>query len=117
MQTEIGGVERSTSAPPVTLTPAQSSSALYSNPSEPNLPFPGTTPVTPQAVSSTKTKALQLGGSKSHPTPSVLDDLAAEWAEEEGTTNAWDGDLMDVNADADDWSEFSTLIMLFFLSF
>jgi hypothetical protein len=38
-----------------------------------------------------------------------IDSLADEWAEEAEaeveTTNAWDGDLMDVNADADDWSK------------
>lgn len=45
---------------------------------------------------------MQLGASRPH-----VD--AAEWLDETeaevGTTNAWDGDLMDVNADTDDWSE------------
>ncbi len=57
---------------------------------------------------------MQLGGGKAVASPH----MAAEWAEEaaaeaeaeEGAMhhNPWGGDdLMDVNADQDDWSEFS----------
>jgi len=64
---------------------------------------------------SAKSGGMQLGGSsrmkQQHQSEgrSVVDALAAEFEEDEAGSvgDAWgDGDLMDVNADADDWSEF-----------
>jgi hypothetical protein len=43
---------------------------------------------------------------------SIVDALAAEYEEDEAGSvgDAWgDGDLMDVNADEDDWSEWETV--------
>ena len=65
---------------------------------------------------SAKSGGMQLGGSsrlrQQHQSEgqSVVDALAAEYEEDEAGSvgDAWgDGDLMDVNADADDWSEYS----------
>ena len=57
---------------------------------------------------SSKAKAMQLGASRTSTTAATPVD-PAEWLDEAeaevGTTNAWDGDLMDVSADADDWSK------------
>jgi SCY1-like protein 1 len=61
---------------------------------------------------------MQLGGSsrvnqkQQKEVSSLADTLAAEYEEEEGSVgDAWgDGDLMDVNADADDWSESQLII-------
>lgn len=54
-----------------------------------------------------------MGGSKLASRSSNLNKLAAEWAEEAAAeaeanqSNPWGSDdLMDVNADEDDWSEF-----------
>ncbi|KAJ3480112.1 hypothetical protein NLI96_g8583 [Meripilus lineatus] len=60
-----------------------------------------------------KARAMQLGGSKPS-TSESLSKMAAEWAEEaEASTTleqSWAGDdLMDVNADQDDWSAFLAL--------
>ena len=49
---------------------------------------------------------MQLGASKTSITLASSDEWIEETEAEVGTTNAWDGDLMDVNADGDDWSEF-----------
>ncbi|KAG2015871.1 other/SCY1 protein kinase [Coprinopsis cinerea AmutBmut pab1-1] len=58
--------------------------------------------------SSTKAKPLQLGGMKSPNSAFNLgDQLAEEFAASE-TASSWGGDLMDVNADDDDWSAFET---------
>lgn len=60
---------------------------------------------------------MQLGGVKKSAldnTSSLADALAAEFEEDaEEVGDAWgDGDLMDVNADGDDWSEFQDAILL-----
>lgn len=66
------------------------------------------------ASSSSAGSRMQLGGSskstqrqQKEAGASLADTLAAEYEdEEESVGDAWgDGDLMDVNADADDWSE------------
>lgn len=46
---------------------------------------------------------MKLGGAKKAPGKSLADQLAGEWEEEDGG-NAWGtDDLIDVNADDDDW--------------
>lgn len=51
---------------------------------------------------------MKLGGAKPKPGANLMDELAAELDDDE-VANAWGtDDLMDVNADADDWSESST---------
>lgn len=46
---------------------------------------------------------MKLGGAKKTPGKSLADQLAGEWEEEDGG-NAWGtDDLIDVNADDDDW--------------
>ena len=107
MQTEIGGAERPTPAPA-----ALGSMVVNGGLVSPVAPLPFSVAPVPRTspVSAGKMKAMQLGTSKiSASGPSAIDALAAEWADETeaevGTTNAWDGDLMDVNDDADDWSK------------
>lgn len=101
MQTGIGA-EGPTSAPATAAVPSTSNSNGF-----PFSPVVQNKPAVTQSVPSSpqptagKGKGLQLGATK---TTTNADLLAVEWAEEEGTTDAWDGDLMDVNADADDWS-------------
>ncbi|WVR07770.1 hypothetical protein IAU60_004813 [Kwoniella sp. DSM 27419] len=53
---------------------------------------------------------LKLGGKRPQPQVSLADTLAGEWeAEDEETANAWGtDDLIDVNADEDDWSAFES---------
>jgi SCY1-like protein 1 len=90
----------------------QSTIASQSNESLPN--FPGSMPQTtvphfnhtnplPSEVGKSKPKGMQLGGHVS----STLSH-AAEWAAEAEVEapNPWgNDDLMDINADQDDWSE------------
>lgn len=107
MQTGIGGAD--TSVPTTTISSSSTTIANGNHLTPPTiLPF-ASSPGGSQ-VSSGKAKALQLGANKvSNSVGTPVDSLATEWLEETeaevGTTNAWDGDLMDVNADADDWSE------------
>jgi len=68
--------------------------------------FATSSPATPVAGGTSKGKSMQLGASKSSAVFSSLADQLTEEAEkEEG--NPWGNeDLMDVNADEDDWSEY-----------
>ncbi|OXH27111.1 SCY1-like [Cryptococcus neoformans] len=51
---------------------------------------------------------MKLAGAKKAPGKSLADQLAGEWEEEDGG-NAWGtDDLIDVNADDDDWSAFES---------
>ncbi|KAF9453913.1 hypothetical protein P691DRAFT_522334 [Macrolepiota fuliginosa MF-IS2] len=84
----------------------------------PNKPF--STPTSPQpttlnfaAPSSTKGKGLQLGGTtKAKSNNNAIADFARELEDDlsaPGGDNPWgNDDLMDVNADEDDWSAFET---------
>jgi len=97
----------------------QSTIASQSNMTLPNIP--GSMPPTPvpdfdhmnpppSEVGGSKPKGMQLGGHVS----STLSH-AAEWAAEAevGTSNPWgNDDLMDVNADQDDWSAFEAAPVL-----
>jgi len=79
-------------------------------PPRPSITFKGVSaPGTPKPAPS-KGNALHLGASKTQPSQAGIEALAAEWAEDEETIDAWDGDLMDVNADADDWSKYILVI-------
>ena len=54
---------------------------------------------------------MKLGskGKPQAPEVNLADTLVGEWEEEEGVENAWgDGDLIDVNADTDDWAAFES---------
>ncbi|OCF38137.1 SCY1 protein kinase [Kwoniella heveanensis BCC8398] len=64
----------------------------------------------PLGGSGSSHSGLKLGGQKATPAKSSLaDTLAGEWEEDEDTANAWgNDDLMDVNADDDDWSAFES---------
>ncbi|WVR00194.1 hypothetical protein IAU59_007336 [Kwoniella sp. CBS 9459] len=64
----------------------------------------------PLVGSSSTHSGLKLGGKKATPAKSSLaDTLAGEWEEEDETANAWGtDDLIDVNADDDDWSAFES---------
>jgi len=69
--------------------------------------------------SQSKTKALQLGANKI-PASISYGALADEIAEEESASasiegNPWGADLIDVNADDDDWSKFEILYSVFLL--
>ncbi len=61
---------------------------------------------------STSSSGMKLGGVKSKPPgPSIADVLADEWqdADDTGVENAWgNDDLIDVNADTDDWAAFES---------
>lgn len=54
---------------------------------------------------------MKLGGagkktSTSQTTSSLIDSLAGEWEDADSVANAWgNDDLIDINADADDWGE------------
>ena len=59
-------------------------------------------PTPPKA--STSRAGMKLGGSKK-PTSGLAEELAAEW-DDDDVGNAWgNDDLIDVNADADDWGD------------
>ncbi|KAF8530473.1 armadillo-type protein [Hysterangium stoloniferum] len=109
MQTDIGGTERPTSAP---LPSAPASTISISNGATLPLPTAGlSVSLAPGGLTGAGTKkGMQLGASKatSGSSTASVNAFVSEWADEEETTNAWDGDLMDVNADADDWSAFET---------
>jgi len=69
-------------------------------------PAPSTSTSTPAPAPKAPSRGMQLGGS--HKSPSITfgaADIAAEEAAEE-VADAWGGDLIDVNADADDWGSF-----------
>ncbi|KDQ15250.1 hypothetical protein BOTBODRAFT_296597 [Botryobasidium botryosum FD-172 SS1] len=108
------------------LATSELSSTISSDPgtvppasSEPSIPgsFSGSPPpavILPSKSASAPapkgpSKGMQLGGSHKSPTITFgAADIAAEEAAEE-VAGAWGGDLMDVNADADDWGAFSSL--------
>ncbi|WWD19545.1 hypothetical protein CI109_104006 [Kwoniella shandongensis] len=109
-------------APPST-TSANTSPANSPRPSSDNGSFFGATSPTipgpsvprskpaskPSGLGQSSTTGLKLGGKKAAATPSNLADVVAgEW-EEEDAGNAWGmDDLIDVNADQDDWSAFES---------
>ena len=103
---EIG---RTTSAPVPDGMPA--SASTFSSPfpsSDSALSSPG---LATFSSPNSRTKALQLGASKktlasSSKNATLASELAQELENE--TSNAWGGDLMDVNADDDDWNAFET---------
>ncbi|KAG5652467.1 hypothetical protein H0H81_004875, partial [Sphagnurus paluster] len=67
-------------------------------------------PTTSAQSSSPKAKGMQLGASK-RPTAIAATIIAEQWAEDDstGNENPWGtDDLIDVNADQDDWSAFET---------
>lgn len=124
MQSSIGGVgiDRPTSAPP----PAEDSrignlrpsplltsvSAANSAVSSPAFPTHSSA-----STSTSKGKGLQLGANKmsSAASAALINRLADEAAAENGgddDSNPWGTeDLMDVNADEDDWSELFTALL------
>ncbi|GJJ06594.1 hypothetical protein Clacol_000787 [Clathrus columnatus] len=102
MQTGIGA-ENSASAPAtaaILSSPSTSPFAVAAQSTQINS-IAHSVPTSPRP---TIGKGMQLGATK---TTKFTDQFTAQWTEEE-TTDAWDGDLMDVNADADDWSAFET---------
>lgn len=99
-------MDRATSVPPAALN-------LGATISQPAAPFSSTrsSPATPRANGNTsKTKGMQLGATKTPISSQISVDWAEEAAaeaeaEETGGANPWGtDDLMDVNADQDDWS-------------
>ncbi|KAI0071715.1 hypothetical protein K474DRAFT_1775986 [Panus rudis PR-1116 ss-1] len=112
--------DRPTSAPPPTSsltsngTPNVNSS--FASPAASTLSSPDIVSTTRSLTlgSSSKTKGMQLGASKIPASTSKLatdwaEEAAAEAAEESNQANPWgNDDLMDVNADQDDWSAFET---------
>lgn len=100
-------LDRSISAPPTSLAnggagAGSKSPSLGISPSASTLSSPG-------LPSSSAPKSLKLGANK-HKTkvPSLADALAAE-ADKDAGSNAWGSDdLMDVNADEDDWNAFES---------
>jgi SCY1-like protein 1 len=110
-------IGRPTSAPP-------SSSGLNGSasraPSYVNITLaasvPGIAPGTSALGSTSKVKGMQLGASKlpvTHMPAEWAEEAAAEAEAEEATQgNPWgNDDLMDVNADQDDWSKFLSFIL------
>ncbi|KZO90737.1 ARM repeat-containing protein [Calocera viscosa TUFC12733] len=109
---ELGGSmagDRALSAPPVNGSGLASATVngktqMTGAPSAPQRPA-----LAPVTSSGPSKAGMQL---RSHTTPSdkmsaLLAEVAdAEEGDADGGMNAWDGDLMDVNADADDWSAF-----------
>ncbi|KZT32860.1 ARM repeat-containing protein [Sistotremastrum suecicum HHB10207 ss-3] len=103
-----GGIDRPTSAPP---PPAGTTQAPPTIPiASPSLSTFST--FDPGNHAHAKGKAMQLGASKTSSNAAQSSLAAASaWADEivaSTGADAWDGDLMDVNADADDWSAFET---------
>ncbi|KAJ3559364.1 hypothetical protein NM688_g390 [Phlebia brevispora] len=114
-QAAAADIDRTTSAPPT-----ETASSTMSRPSPyptfaTSLSTPGQTSSTRSTTSGSKGKGMQLGAGKLATAPH----LAAEWAEEAAAEaeaeeeamhhNPWgNDDLMDVNADQDDWSAFET---------
>ncbi|KAF8332636.1 armadillo-type protein [Cantharellus anzutake] len=104
-QSAIAGARRPSASP---LQNGQSGSAtsVLSAPSG----ITSTNSPGPTAPSSIKAKALQLGASKhvtgTSSTSGVPLELERELAR--GKKDAWNDDLMDVHADADDWTEFES---------
>jgi SCY1-like protein 1 len=77
------------------------------SPRKPSFP-PKPSMTSPTFPSSTKPKGMQLGGTKSQQ-KIVSAVLAEEWADEaaDGNPSPWGtDDLIDINADQDDWSMF-----------
>ncbi|KAH9945690.1 armadillo-type protein [Amylocystis lapponica] len=109
------GIDRPGSAPPPSNGPPN---GLNGSVVRPSAPASSSSPAIPRAKaaippSTSKTKGMQLGA---HKMPGSLAQ-AAEWAEEaaaetdadESNGNPWgNDDLMDVNADQDDWSAFES---------
>ncbi|KZT56219.1 ARM repeat-containing protein [Calocera cornea HHB12733] len=120
---EVGGSmagDRSVSAPPVNGSGLSGLASVTVN-GKTHLsgapPAPQRPALTPVASSGPSKAGMQL---RSHTTPSdkmsaLLAEVAdAEEGDADGGMNAWDGDLMDVNADGDDWSMYPTLSSFFF---
>ncbi|RDB24858.1 N-terminal kinase-like protein [Hypsizygus marmoreus] len=117
LQTSIGGGEGTTGRPSSAPPPAVSLALGGHNPTSPSiLSAPKTmsaaaTPVaSPTLQSTSRAKGMQLGANKV-PSNIAAAVLAEQWAEEVaesvGSENPWgNDDLIDVNADADDWSAF-----------
>ncbi|KAG8962609.1 hypothetical protein FRC03_003978 [Tulasnella sp. 419] len=117
LQSTIGGgvVDRPLSAP---LTEGSSATGLSGDPPKTTLPSTSrpslgpSTASTPGPSSGSKTKGMQLGANKipgSVARAMLADELAAEAAGSSSVPGGWgDGDdLMDVTADAEDWSAFA----------
>jgi SCY1-like protein 1 len=95
-------------------SPAATPRASFGDASRPSATSPRLGQGSRLGALSAKSGGMQLGGSsrskQQHQSEgqSLVDALAAEYEEDEvgSVRDAWgDGDLMDVNADADDWSE------------
>jgi SCY1-like protein 1 len=110
MQTGIGGAEAATSAaPPASVIPISNGAILPSPAAKLSFSVSSAAGTSHELTGAGpgKGKPMQLGASKvaSGSSAVSINAFVSEWTDEEGTTDAWDGDLMDVNADADDWSE------------
>ena len=112
-QAAAGDIDRPTSAPPAGSAVNGSRLAPYAN-LAPTLSTPDRVPTASALGSTSKAKGMQLGASKlpvsssTHMPAEWAEEAAAEAAAEEdaGQGNPWgNDDLMDVNADQDDWSE------------
>ncbi|TCD64866.1 hypothetical protein EIP91_003532 [Steccherinum ochraceum] len=111
----VGGiaVDRTASAPPTT---ANGMSGLPPPPVPlvSTLSSPGPAKHSMPTASSSHARSMQLGANKV-PAATSMHDMALEWAEEAAAeaeadhSNPWGtDDLMDVNADQDDWSAFES---------
>ncbi|KAH9940496.1 uncharacterized protein BXZ73DRAFT_42907 [Epithele typhae] len=109
-----GGIDRPTSAPisgglNIGELSTGSTAAATAMPLTPT--FSSNVGPTGALTSTSRSKGMQLGASKVPTSTSGIPDWAEEAAAEVGpsTSNPWgNDDLMDVNADADDWSAFET---------
>ncbi len=103
-------MDRSTSAPPEAISGGSVRPPIYPSLGA-TLSTPDVKPKSGLNGSTGKVKGMQLGASKvplsSHVTADWAEEAAAEAeAEESGHANPWGtDDLMDVNADQDDWSK------------
>ncbi|PSR88589.1 hypothetical protein PHLCEN_2v5116 [Hermanssonia centrifuga] len=115
-QAAAADIDRPTSAPPTsTSNPANSLTRPSPYPTfSAVLSTPDRVPVTRNVGSTSKAKGMQLGASKvpvsAHMPAEWAEEAAAEAeAEEASRSNPWGSDdLMDVNADQDDWSAFES---------
>jgi len=110
-QSRMTGADRPTSAPPG----EQASNGGLSRPSPliTSISAANSTVSSPAFPPASKGKSLQLGASKTSSNLAAASSLADEWIEEAAAENDKEGDnpwgtddLMDVNADQDDWSTF-----------
>lgn len=97
------------STPAASPRPITDSASFYSGTSKPSINVKEAAPAARPSSSSSGMK-LGAGKSKAINNPSSLaDSVAAEWEDDGDAANAWGtDDLIDVNADEDDWAAFES---------